>query len=742
MAMPTPALAIKALENLWHIADSLCEDSSCSEFCRHFRWRLSEIIKWRKNLPVGADSKDEAIEMLLEELNNICKVLIDSLNRPVETEMADITTSSLSSPYLSVEQQHHGSSTLREAIFQLASHKKSRLWRKMALASLDSILSDVFYDDEMDTLPSTTHLHVTREGSQEFGKEIISLHKALCSNCGCPESQEMAALIRLSNSSQSNDGKVTFGVLFMVHSHGGPEPGWQDTHISVQPTVKFDHRARAGNEKHTDSDENTVIPAHSDENTVIPADSDENTVIPADSDENIVIPVDSAHKFCAYISGQHVEGPLLLQILVMRQGLRIEGRHPPQRDWDLYSPSISLGQLLEKISLSAGVIADKNKEVLSWLLAKATWQYYKSPWMNQPWNKESVHFLFEEKESDGQQLNFIFMNEPFLSISITSQISKTEKSETGPQDMNPGPQHQKSSVNNKPLHPIPKILALGIMLMEIQLSRPIETLYRDPKWSKYCLRPNQNTNYNICRGLITDPEFFKSISVPLSRLIKGCFETDGVFMPPNTRNDEDIRSALYYFINLLEAYLSNWKPQNVEPLSISQSVPSDYHSITSIPIQTAQLPRRRDGALPPGRTMSQTANTGLTKNWFDHMGRVNYFLKAAKNDTYEKVKIAVLDTGLHPEDATASFISAYRDFIKNDDVPRDNTGHGTTIVNLIFDMCESASVFVARIFDTDQATDETQGLATKVRSFLPRINVSQGPQKFAHDNTNYYCLGY
>lgn len=124
------------------------------------------------------------------------------------------------------------------------------------------------------------------------------------------------------------------------------------------------------------------------------------------------------------------------------------------------------------------------------------------------------------------------------------------------------------------------------------------------------------------------------------------------------------------------------------------------------------------------------------------MGRVNYFLKAAKNDTYEKVKIAVLDTGLHPEDATASFISAYRDFIKNDDVPRDNTGHGTTIVNLIFDMCESASVFVARIFDTDQATDETQGLATKVRSFLPRINVSQGPQKFAHDNTNYYCLGY
>lgn len=79
MAMPTPALAIKALENLWHIADSLCEDSSCSEFCRHFRWRLSEIIKWRKNLPVGADSKDEAIEMLLEELNNICKVVRNSV---------------------------------------------------------------------------------------------------------------------------------------------------------------------------------------------------------------------------------------------------------------------------------------------------------------------------------------------------------------------------------------------------------------------------------------------------------------------------------------------------------------------------------------------------------------------------------------------------------------------------------------------------------------------------------------
>lgn len=100
------------------------------------------------------------------------------------------------------------------------------------------------------------------------------------------------------------------------------------------------------------------------------------------------------------------------------------------------------------------------------------------------------------------------------------------------------------------------------------------------------------------------------------------------------------------------------------------------------------------------------------------MDSFNYLLKAAEGDTYEKVKIAVLDTGVDPNDAAAAYIAGYRDLVSGDDsVKCDNTGHGTTLVNLIFTMCEKASVYVVRIFDTDEANDETQALAIKVCSF-------------------------
>ncbi|KAL8364650.1 hypothetical protein RB595_003773 [Gaeumannomyces hyphopodioides] len=58
-----------------------------------------------------------------------------------------------------------------------------------------------------------------------------------------------------------------------------------------------------------------------------------------------------------------------------------------------------------------------------------------------------------------------------------------------------------------------------------------------------------------------------------------------------------------------------------------------------------------------------------------------HILKALNEDkdTYEKVKIAVLDTGVHPNHTEADYIKGYKDFVSGEDgVKRDNTGHGTT----------------------------------------------------------------
>lgn len=112
-----------------------------------------------------------------------------------------------------------------------------------------------------------------------------------------------------------------------------------------------------------------------------------------------------------------------------------------------------------------------------------------------------------------------------------------------------------------------------------------------------------------------------------------------------------------------------------------------------------------------------STNSKSTRDWFKRMASLNHILKAKDGDVYDKVKIAVLDTGVDPCDAASVYIDGYRDFVSgNDSVKCDNTGHGTTSVNLIFDMFDSASVHVVRIFETDVANENTHDIAIQVSS--------------------------
>lgn len=78
----------------------------------------------------------------------------------------------------------------------------------------------------------------------ECGREILLLHNTLSAYCFCVKGQphrSTAACVRLS-SSNLDDSKVTFGVLFMDHPHQHTagmrsQPWWQETEISLYRTV-------------------------------------------------------------------------------------------------------------------------------------------------------------------------------------------------------------------------------------------------------------------------------------------------------------------------------------------------------------------------------------------------------------------------------------------------------------------------------------------------------------------------
>lgn len=54
-----------------------------------------------------------------------------------------------------------------------------------------------------------------------------------------------------------------------------------------------------------------------------------------------------------------------------------------------------------------------------------------------------------------------------------------------------------------------------------------------------------------------------------------------------------------------------------------------------------------------------------------------------------------------------------------DALKQDKTGHGTNSVKLIFKVLAEAEVYVARVFDTDEADENTQDLMLEVSSALP-----------------------
>lgn len=267
----------------------------------------------------------------------------------------------------------------------------------------------------------------------------------------------------------------------------------------------------------------------------------------------------------------------MLQLSIEKETLYYEQHAKHETQWVPQS-SISLEKLLENLFHSHDHMDERQKTVLSWLLAKAVWQYYDSPWMVHPWTKRNVHFLPElrkdpygnKKYNDG-----IYVNEPLLSISISPSTPNGEQA-------------------SPPRHRIPKVFELGMMLIEIQLGYPIENLYADQAWLQHsnCGKPHSNTNLFICRDLIKESWFSCHLQDHLEDLINQCINPDKTFYPHvgdhHDHDTEGIRGALIGLVTGLEAHVIYNKPKMVKPLNFPKS---------SVP-GTSSVPRQHQSKRP------------------------------------------------------------------------------------------------------------------------------------------------
>jgi hypothetical protein len=233
------------------------------------------------------------------------------------------------------------------------------------------------------------------------------------------------------------------------------------------------------------------------------------------------------------------------------------------------SPSVPLSTLL-----GGNKLRDNDKLLLSFLLVNTLWQYYDSGWMSEDWNNDTVHFMFDEKPSNSKN---VIIHEPFL---------KTQFGNSSSSDLVQGlsePRSGKSSQKRKErslehakrlrTHKYPQLLALGIMLIEIELDMKFEDFPRRDD----CIDLDMiNTRHTIANDLITNKEFWprEDIRVAVRQIIEICVKPDTeILCAANTLRESWLKEV----VRPLEALLNNacpgQKSREVDPISIEDSPP-------------------------------------------------------------------------------------------------------------------------------------------------------------------------
>lgn len=120
---------------------------------------------------------------------------------------------------------------------------------------------------------------------------------------------------------------------------------------------------------------------------------------------------------------------------------------------------------------------------------------------------------------------------------------------------------------------------------------------------------------------------------------------------------------------------------------------------------------------------------------------LNFVLGAETGESnYKRPTVAVLDTGIRPDQADNFGISdsRYRDFTAPEGDAcgmRDNDGHGTSIVDLVYRICEPADVFVARVWEKGKTVSGAKTIESIIKAS------PSSPLPSAKNQTNHVSLG-
>lgn len=370
-------------------------------------------------------------------------------------------------------------------------------------------------------------------------------------------------------------------------------------------------------------------------------------------------------------------------------------------DTALNEPSVSLASILSEESLRY-----RMRCCLSMIIARAVWQFYDSEWMIRDWTKEQVHFPLYLRANESDEVN-IYASKPFL----------TARFETASE---PNP------VKGR-IHKCPKILALGILLLEIELDVKIETK-RLKKHLRANGQPTLNTDYYAAMDLYKTEDWNgRDTHTPHKEVIGYCLDASNFRGLTNTF---DQREALHknVVVPLEKTFRNAWPDLDETPVKVKSRLGTLQVSTLEQPAKASTLPLRNRA---PSAQPSPCVNTyqiilvcklivvseaEASKEWFESIEDMCSTLRK-KRKSSGRVKIAILDTGLDENHQSFWQVKqGYEDFVNPENSRGiDNSGHGTNGFHLISKiMDDEVDIFIGRVFEGENATSATPSLMANV----------------------------
>lgn len=278
------------------------------------------------------------------------------------------------------------------------------------------------------------------------------------------------------------------------------------------------------------------------------------------------------------------DNQLQVQLIHSKGELRLDGETIPSLRFLTNVPSTSLANLLHCYELP-----DENKMILSYFLVESVWQYFNCGW--EDWSSETIQFM-SQRSSLNDRPEVIYVDQPFLHVRFYRNVAPKVNDRLLTADEGSvgigKPQNSQSALRVIG-HEYPKILALGIMLLEIQLGNTLESFktsdiyHSDPYIARYLLASGilQNNNY-------WPP---KNAWRVIKEIIEACIhgKKDNMILRGNS---QEVRKRFYdnmvapFRVFIMEGWkqkgLGEVEPVRLEPVSCSEQRESKVEGNSSL----------------------------------------------------------------------------------------------------------------------------------------------------------------